>query len=1512
MKLSTFLCIAAFLTVTLTVQAAPITREQARQRAVNYLTNLPGRHQAPRLTPVTATAKLAPRRSAKSSNPQIIKSFNENDLYFVFNLGDHEGFVIATADDSVCPVLGYCSEGEFDYARLPENTKWWLGWMTNQLQELAEEPESTASTAKRAPYRAPTHPAVATLCTSKWDQGDPYNQECPKFTNGERVVTGCVATAMAQILYYHRDKSVNETQKAMPGYSTNGIEVEGIPAESPIDWDNMIDVYGSSATGKQKKAVAQLMHYCGVGVEMMYNIGANGGSAAYSYKVVDALKNYFGYGSSVKLITTDNPGSDSWDASLYKEVSNGRPAYLSGSNKDGGHAFVCDGYDGNGCFHINWGWSGGGPDGYYMLSKLNPGSQGTGGSSGGYSDGPEAIIGIEPEFFAGKAITFADATAKKLAIAAWDTDGDGKLTFGEAAQVTELGDIFKGQAIKSCAELYHFTALKTIDADAFAGCTKLTTVKLPKSLTTIGDRAFQGCTVLKTFKVPDGVTAIGDDAFADCAALTALELPAGLNAIGARAFQNSTALTAMTLPFSLTTVGDGAFTGCTKLSTVEVATTMPEAIALGTGVFADLNLSAVTLKVRQGTRDFFASAEQWKDFGEIQELRDRSRSTFATLEADKTYYLYNVGTGLYLTRGEAWGTQAIVGEDPMRFVLKHGTAMGDNVYALYSDDTGKNNHYTFRTTTDGTVGDGVAAAFVDGTLSSSAYWQFAEVKPGVYTIQIPEKVNDFKSKTEFWGVQLDHETNVTSPTYGVYSDIVYTDHPQNCQWRLVAYDADFAALYQASQALLNLISQANRQKIVTQREQAVYDNMASTLEEIEAAQVRLRRRLGIINFADATVRNAALINWDFDGDGELTEAEAAAVTDFETVFSTSTVADLSDMKYFTGVTRLVNNAFQNCKQLKQAVLPPNLTTIGYRVFKNCTALESAELGERVQTIGVSCFEGCTALKTVRVSVADPSSIRVPASAFKNVDLAAATLYVPFGSREAYAEAEVWKDFGTIREMRTHVMPVFSPVAVNTPGYILNLGTGRYIAPGEAYGTQAVVAQEGIVYQFKRSNSMAAGTYYLSSDQTGKTNKILFRTTTDQTVGEDVKACFVDGTLSAKAHWKLEQAEDNTFTLQVPAKDATYVEGEFLGVEPSHESEYASPTYGLYWDIEYDGNERACQWAFITEEDFDNAKAMNQASDRLEQLLVQAAAKAIDATAEQTVYDDAAATMEDINAAVSSLQRKLHIIPFQSEVAKELCVALWDTDDDDELSYEEAAAVTDLGEYFRGKTTIYSLEELRYFTGLTAIPANAFRTCTGIQSIYIPEGVKEIGADAFTSMSQLKYMAALPATMLSAADTGLPRSLTVFVPAEQMEAYAADETWGSRTILEYTGTPTVTADDQERQQGRANRKFTFVVTGAPINGTPVLTCEATNTSPAGTYPINVLPGTITSEGLVCVAGTLTVLVPDAIHDIQTANSQSPNGKLFDLSGRQLPAPAGSAASSVLPKGVYILNGKKVVK
>lgn len=1453
------------LPLALTANADPITRDQARQRAEEFLLSLPATQQnvarrasALRLTPVSDRARLAPRRGFQVTNP-------DHELYYVFNRGEGEGYVIASGDDSVYPVLGYTDEGTFDYARLPENMKYWLGWQTQQLEDIQQNPITDP---RRPLLEATTHPAVATLCTSRWNQGSPYNDLCPTIGN-ERCVTGCVATAMAQLLYFQRSKSVTEIQKAIPAYTTpGGLKIQSVPADSPIDWDNMIDNYGSGGTAKQKKAVAQLMLYCGVSVEMMYNVAAEGGSAAYSAKVADALKNYFGYGNSVKYISTDNPGGDSWDNSLYNEVAAGRPVYLSGSNAEGGHAFVCDGYDGNRCFHINWGW-GGGSDGYFMLSKLNPGSQGIGGSTGGYSDYPEAVIGIEPVDYATRAMPISNAVLKKLCVEHFDADANGTFTYGEAAAVTDLGDVFKGQNITSFAELHYFTSLTSLSAEAFAGCSKLTTIKLPKNLKSIGARAFKGCAALKSFVLPEGITAIGDEAFDGCKVFTC-ELPSTLQLIGAGAFRGCAAMTAADLPIGIQSLGDGAFASCTRLSEVILRSIRPQDIKLGNDVFEGVDLPAATLSVLQGTRSTIAAKPQWKDFGNIYEIRDLARGQYVEPALEKQYYLYNVGTGRYLTRGEAYATQAVVAktDSPMRFELRKSGAMGEDVYYLYTHDSPNDNHILFRTSTDGNVGNGVRACFVDGPASTvsakTAWWRLAPVEGQtlVYTLQVPSGVSGYKA-TQYLGVNPDHASNAASPTYGIYSDILYDDFTSNCHWMFVEYDEQEAAVYAAAAKLRGLLDSAVKARIDVTSEQAVYDNLQSSLEDIAKAQRHLRRKLGFIIFESDIVRQAAINRGcDLDGDGEITTEEADVLESFENEFyQNAELTTLADLQHFTNLSYLAGNSFKDCTGLTSVDLPDNIVDIYYRAFLNCTALTDINLPLRLGYIGDDAFNGCTALREVTVHATDPGTINVSDDAFTGVNLAEATLCVPKGSAEAYRKAPVWKEFGTIREVHSLGQAPFCQPTENEDIYVYNLGMNRYIAAGEAYGTQGVVGFSGIVYQLRRTKTMPADTYYLY-DTSKSSSNILFRTNTDAKVGEGIKTCFVDGSVSSKAYWKVAPVEglEGVFTLQVPDNQNDYVEGEYLGVDLNHDSKHTGYdyTYGLYYDIPYDGNEQRCQWAFLRKADVDALQKNYSTVKTFAKLLATARSRGIDVTEEQNVYDNINATPDELQQACSSVRRKLHYIEFCDLAAKNICVNAWDLDEDGELSYEEAAAVTDIGTTFRSANTMTSMDELRYFTGLTTLPDDAFRACSRLVSVYIPAGVTELGKNAFTACSNLRYAAILTPSAIPVGDSGLtPRSLTLFVPAGLVGTYQQSEDWNRATVSEYTGVPAIHADNIEREYGRANPKFTFTVTGAPINGAPEISAEADTSTPVGEYAIRLLPGTVTTAGLQLSDGILAI-------------------------------------------------------
>ena len=331
-------------------------------------------------------------------------------------------------------------------------------------------------------------------------------------------------------------------------------------------------------------------------------------------------------------------------------------------------------------------------------------------------------------------------------------------------------------------------------------------------------------------------------------------------------------------------------------------------------------------------------------------------------------------------------------------------------------------------------------------------------------------------------------------------------------------------------------------------------------------------------------------------------------------------------------------------------------------------------------------------------------------------------------------------------------------------------------------------------------------------------------------------------------------EDNTFTMQVPQDDTDYVEGEYLGAG-DHHSEVASPSHGAYWDMK--GN--VTRWAFITQEDMQAATAFNKLTASLEQLLEMAQEEQVEAATEQAVYNNAASTSNDIEEAIASLRKKLHFIAFNDLQAKAVCVKNWDLNDDGELSEKEAASVSDIGELFRGNSNIKTFEELRYFTSLKEIPDNAFRECSNLVSIYLPESVEALGKYPFSLCTNLKYVVMLnPNRIVDFGKSLAPSAVTYFVPENLLESYLADPQWGTRNMTEYTGKPVVTGT-ATRRYGSSAAEVDFAVTGAPIMGEPAAEGEEMTDpkAPVGTYPITITAGTITTPDVQLVPGVLTI-------------------------------------------------------
>ena len=417
--------------------AEELTKEQALELARQFVTGQQG------------------RRAAGST---VADAGQVSGLY-VFNVGTDGGFVVVSNDDRTTPILGYGDSGSIDPDNLPANLRAWLQSYADQIAWVKANGTNVAHRANRT-NRA-DKAAVAPLITTQWNQGAPYNNLCPTI-DGTKTVTGCVATTMAQIMYYHKYPTAACT--AVPGYTTTTLDknkanynlnVSALDATT-FDWAKMITTYTTGSTGDAADAVAKLMLYCGTALQMTYGLSANGGSSAYSEAIPFALKTYFGYDGGMQNCYRKNYSYSAWVDLIYAELAASRPVALGGQSTGGGHSFICDGYDNNDhngasgdYFHINWGW-GGSDDGYFLLSVLQPWEQGIGGSStlDGFNYSQGAVIGIQPPV--------ADNADYCLSLEGFHLGGDDASALSKTFTRVNATDDFTGISLYYIAYDYYY------------------------------------------------------------------------------------------------------------------------------------------------------------------------------------------------------------------------------------------------------------------------------------------------------------------------------------------------------------------------------------------------------------------------------------------------------------------------------------------------------------------------------------------------------------------------------------------------------------------------------------------------------------------------------------------------------------------------------------------------------------------------------------------------------------------------------------------------------------------------------------------------------------------------------------------------------------------------------------------------------------------------------------------------------------------------------------------------
>ena len=621
----------AFLMMALTANAAPRTQAQMKEAA------------AKAINVERSGKKMAPRKAA------TLKVLKTTDQYQIIG-NEQGGFAIIAADDLVPEVLGVSmskySEGQ------NENFKWWLEAIQGAVQYAVQNGVQLTTT-KPDPNKYPTQ--VGPLMTTKWDQDEPYNDLLPmSIYGGGQCITGCVATAMAQVLNYFKVPVCGIGTRTIyyPQGNTSGTPITANFGDHVYDWDNMLDEYTyGNYNEAQVNAVATLMRDCGVAADMQYG-GSNStenGSGAYSTDAAAGLRTYFGL-TEAQCLDRDNYSETAWMDIVYTALSEDGPVYYGGqSGWQGGHAFVLHGYRADGKVYVNWGWSGD-DDGYYDIALLNPGYY-------SFSSYQDMIIGVKgaPRELSEENVELAEAGTLNTFL------GDDKIgTVGtlkikgdinstDLRQIRRLGGIDeKGEKTDGYLQVLDLSEARIVNG----GETYLT--DNGKALTTADDelptKAFFGCKYLQKLILPAGLKSWGEGALGLCSQLRELEIgtpaedasfkivdeivwnndqneivavlptksgelsiPKGTVELHNAAMAGCARLTKVVIPTSLTKIGRDAMHGCSGLSEIRIASKEVPELG-GADVFTGVSFTNCKLYVPAGTKSKYTQQAQWKNF----------------------------------------------------------------------------------------------------------------------------------------------------------------------------------------------------------------------------------------------------------------------------------------------------------------------------------------------------------------------------------------------------------------------------------------------------------------------------------------------------------------------------------------------------------------------------------------------------------------------------------------------------------------------------------------------------------------------------------------------------------------------------------------------------------------------------------------------------------------------------------------------------------------------------------
>ncbi len=842
---------------------------------------------------------------ANSNDLELVKTYNVERgaaAFYVFNTTS--GFVIVAADECSTPILGYSDNGKFDENDIPVQLQEYLQEFVNQIQfgmengsdadeETIRQWELVKTTGRIKEQRNTN--VVEPLLTETWHQNCYYNALCPVDESSpacQRVYAGCVATAMGQIMHYWRYPETGVGSHTYT-YSTYPTQTANF-GETTYDWDNMPDFIDENSSPEEINAVATLLWHCGVAVDMQYGPD---GSGAYSTDVPSAMIGYFKYSDEMAFSYRSNFAANIWKSKMKANLDINRPMYYSGSKGllQGGHAFVCDGYDSNDLFHFNFGWSGS-SNGYYAIGSV---------LTYNYSDA--AIFNIHPQ----SETTYYEISAFANDVNGGTVTGGGSYVHGATVNLTatpNAGYSFcyweEDGAIASTNANYSFTADYNRNLTAVFALPFTITVSVDANgggLVSGGGVFSYGetCTITA---VPDAGYIFNswnkNDVFASavqnyvftvtgaCDYVASFVVPNGV-CIGASESVNAFIPSYSYYNYSLTQ----------QIYTAdEIGAGVIHSLAFFNGGTSKTRNLAVYLKTTD--KNVFTSNTDWIPVTSDDMVFSGNITIPVgewTVITFNTPFSFDGNSNLLLTVDDNTGSYL---SNHMK-CRTYNTLTQQTLY-VYNDNTNYN----------------PASPSYTGTLLSMKNQLLLEIDhDDSFEVTVSIDDNDAGTVSGSGIYNYNEICTITVTPNAGYDFRYWTENGH-----VVSKDMEYSFLVRKNSEIM-----------------AVFSDDAP------------------IPFADSNVKSKCVSKWDTNGDGELSYNEAAAVTSIGTTFAyNNTYKSFDELQYFTGLTTIPGYAFNSCTNLISVKIPESVESIGaYSIYN--TSITNLEIPASVISFGNAAF-----------------------------------------------------------------------------------------------------------------------------------------------------------------------------------------------------------------------------------------------------------------------------------------------------------------------------------------------------------------------------------------------------------------------------------------------------------------------------------------------------------------------------------------------------------------------------